>query len=54
MQLGTSVGLAKAEIGMTADEILQNSDQAMYEAKESGGNRVIEYRRGPTLSSAWF
>ncbi len=50
INLGSSVGVAGAEPGTTADEILQQADQAMYSAKQSGGNRVAHHRRIP---EAW-
>jgi diguanylate cyclase (GGDEF)-like protein len=49
INLGTSVGLAVAELGITPDEILQHADQAMYSAKQSGGNRVSHHRRVPGM-----
>jgi diguanylate cyclase (GGDEF)-like protein len=50
INLGSSVGVAGAEPGITPDEILQHADQAMYAAKQSGGNRVSHHRRVP---QAW-
>ncbi len=50
IQLGTSVGVASAVVNSTPDELLQQADQAMYSAKQAGGNRVATHRRGPTPS----
>ncbi|MCU1623475.1 MAG: two-component response regulator [Frankiales bacterium] len=45
-----SIGLAFAEEGMSAADLLRNADLAMYEAKRDGGNRLCEYR--PSLHTA--
>ena len=37
--LGISVGIALARPGMTADELLQDADAAVYDAKRAGGRR---------------
>jgi diguanylate cyclase (GGDEF)-like protein len=51
VNLGSSVGVANAEPGMTSDELLQLADQAMYAAKQSGGNRVSHHRRSPGVGA---
>jgi diguanylate cyclase (GGDEF)-like protein/PAS domain S-box-containing protein len=40
LQIVTSIGIAFHERGMTADEMMRCADQAMYNAKQSGGNQV--------------
>ncbi len=37
-----SVGLAAAKAGDTAVKLLRRADEAAYDAKRQGGNRVIE------------
>ncbi len=54
IHLGSSVGVAAASVGTTPDEILQHSDQAMYTAKQQGGNQVHHYRHVPGVSPAAF
>ena len=54
IHLGSSVGVAAASVGTTPDEILQHSDQAMYTAKQKGGNQVHHYRHVPGVSPAAF
>ncbi len=51
IQLGTSVGVSAATLGVTADEILQQADQAMYRAKQTGGNQVSHHRHLPIARS---
>jgi diguanylate cyclase (GGDEF)-like protein/PAS domain S-box-containing protein len=48
--VSASIGLAGFdEPGLTAEDVLANADLAMYEAKESGRDRVVTYR--PTHES---
>ncbi len=47
IHLGTSVGVAAAGVGTTPDEVLQQADQAMYSAKQKGGNQVYHHRFVP-------
>jgi diguanylate cyclase (GGDEF)-like protein len=42
VSVGVSVGLAVHESAATADELLDATDAAMYEAKRSGGSRFTE------------
>ncbi|MBT8239756.1 MAG: GGDEF domain-containing protein [Acidimicrobiia bacterium] len=49
--LGGSVGVAAAEPGITPDEILQHADQAMYAAKDRGGNQVSHHRSIPAVQT---
>jgi diguanylate cyclase (GGDEF)-like protein/PAS domain S-box-containing protein len=39
LQVGTSIGIAFHEPGATADELIRRADQAMYLAKQAGGNQ---------------
>jgi len=39
LQIGTSIGIACHQPGMSADELIRCADQAMYRAKQDGGNR---------------
>jgi diguanylate cyclase (GGDEF)-like protein/PAS domain S-box-containing protein len=39
LQVGTSIGIAFHEPGVTADELIRRADQAMYLAKQAGGNQ---------------
>lgn len=41
VRVGTSVGVALAERGDTADGLVQRADAAMYEVKRAGGGQVI-------------
>lgn len=50
VHLSTSIGVARAGLGATPDELLQHADQAMYEAKERGGARVVEYVGRPVVT----
>ena len=36
-----SIGVAEWRPGMTFDDALQAADQAMYEAKATGRNRIV-------------
>lgn len=42
LDVGTSIGIAYHRPGMTADEIIRSADQAMYLAKQAGGNQFKE------------
>ena len=39
LQVGTSIGIAYHRPGMSADDLIRYADQAMYGAKQAGGNR---------------
>jgi diguanylate cyclase (GGDEF)-like protein len=39
LQVGISIGIAFHEPGVTADELIRRADQAMYLAKQAGGNQ---------------
>ena len=39
LEVGTSIGIAFHQPGITADELLRLADQAMYLAKQAGGNQ---------------
>lgn len=39
LQVGTSIGIAFHEPGIMADELIRRADQAMYLAKQAGGNQ---------------
>jgi diguanylate cyclase (GGDEF)-like protein len=39
LQVGTSIGIAFHEPGTATDELIRRADQAMYLAKQSGGNQ---------------
>ena len=47
-----SIGIAGATTGMTAEELLRNSDLAMYAAKHAGKGRVEVYREEMYESAA--
>ncbi|WP_083971427.1 diguanylate cyclase domain-containing protein [Actinoplanes awajinensis] len=38
--IGASIGVAVAETGISAAELLRQADQAMYDAKREGRNRL--------------
>ncbi|CAM4044220.1 GGDEF domain-containing protein [Paenibacillus alkaliterrae] len=38
-----SIGYASYEEGLTTDQIIKNSDNAMYNAKKTGKNKVVSY-----------
>jgi diguanylate cyclase (GGDEF)-like protein len=48
--VAASIGIATAELGETADELLRNADLAMYTAKAAGGNGYALYK--PHMHSA--
>ena len=48
--VAASIGIATAELGETADELLRNADLAMYTAKAAGGNGYALYK--PYMHSA--
>jgi diguanylate cyclase (GGDEF)-like protein len=48
--VAASIGIATAEPGETADELLRNADLAMYTAKAAGGNAYAPYQ--PYMHSA--
>ncbi|WP_380168738.1 putative bifunctional diguanylate cyclase/phosphodiesterase [Jannaschia sp. R86511] len=41
IRIAASIGLAVAAVGSDADTVLRDADLAMYEAKRSGGERVV-------------
>ena len=41
-EITVSIGVAEIEPGDTTDSLLQRADKALYEAKETGRNRVIQ------------
>jgi diguanylate cyclase (GGDEF)-like protein/PAS domain S-box-containing protein len=48
-----SVGIAQApEHGDTADELLHAADMALYEAKQAGRNRIVDYKKRPRHGKA--
>ena len=48
IRLSVSIGLAAfPEIAQSPDDLLRKSDQAMYQAKEAGRNRVVAWTRDP-------
>ena len=42
--LSVSMGVAQLQDGMQGDQLLENADQALYQAKQNGRNRVEAYR----------
>jgi diguanylate cyclase (GGDEF)-like protein len=40
-----SIGYSQARKGIDTDTLIKQADEAMYEAKKSGKNRVVKYRR---------
>ena len=45
-----SAGIAHTpEHGMTAAELLQAADEAMYAAKQAGGDRIVVYKTAQPL-----
>lgn len=44
-----SMGYSKARKGLTADQLVKQADEAMYQAKTSGKNRVCKYTRQKQL-----
>ncbi len=51
--LGASVGLVVSTVGtdLKASELLRRADVAMYNAKEAGRNRLVEYGLPATAAS---
>lgn len=47
LSVGTSIGIAFHEPGMSADQLIRVADHAMYKAKKSGGNR-FEIQASPS------
>ncbi len=45
-QITVSIGMAEAKNGISAEQLIQDADTAMYAAKESGRNRVCTYQDG--------
>ena len=45
-QITMSIGMVEARDGISAEQLIQESDTAMYAAKESGRNRVCIYQDG--------
>ena len=44
VELGASVGVAVSVLGASADDLLQKADAAMYNAKQSGGSRLSQWK----------
>jgi predicted signal transduction protein with EAL and GGDEF domain len=52
-EVGVSIGIAVSpESGITVDELLTNSDAAMYLAKAAGKGRVAVYQGSMRIGSA--
>lgn len=49
LDVGVSIGVATAERGMEADELIRWADAALYRAKNSGGDRVAIF--GPAMKA---
>jgi diguanylate cyclase (GGDEF)-like protein len=43
LKVTISGGVASAEHDVTFDEVLQRADRALYNAKESGRNKIVAY-----------
>jgi diguanylate cyclase (GGDEF)-like protein/PAS domain S-box-containing protein len=50
LQVGTSIGIAFHEPGITADDLIRLADQAMYLAKQAGGNQFKTAHNHATTS----
>ncbi|HET9984340.1 MAG TPA: EAL domain-containing protein [Longimicrobiales bacterium] len=46
VDVGVSIGIARAAAGSTADDLLGNADLAMYEAKRGGRGRITLFEPG--------
>jgi diguanylate cyclase (GGDEF)-like protein len=44
-----SIGYSKLQPGITAEQLIQQADDAMYKAKSSGKNKVVKYIRPQSL-----
>jgi diguanylate cyclase (GGDEF)-like protein len=44
-----SIGFSQARKGVNTETLVKQADEAMYEAKKSGKNRVVKYRRKKQL-----
>lgn len=43
IQITASIGIARHEEGMSAEEVFEHADEAMYQAKRQGRNKLIIY-----------